>query len=140
MKNPAYKGKWVHPEIDNPDYAADDQIYAFEDFGRIGLDLWQVKAGTVFSNFLMADSAEDASKAAEGILEKMKAEEAAKKEEDDAKKAEEPEDEDGEEELGDDELGDYEDMADMDDYEDEDGDDDMLDDLMDEDAVGKDEL
>lgn len=31
-------------------------------------------------------------------------------------------------------------MADMDDYEDEDGDDDMLDDLMDEDAVGKDEL
>lgn len=42
IKNPAYKGRWVHPEIDNPDYAADDQIYAYEDFGRIGLDLWQV--------------------------------------------------------------------------------------------------
>ena len=42
MKNPAYKGKWVHPEIDNPDYAADSEIYAYDDFGRIGLDLWQV--------------------------------------------------------------------------------------------------
>jgi len=42
MKNPAYKGKWVHPEIDNPDYSADSEIYAFEDFGRVGLDLWQV--------------------------------------------------------------------------------------------------
>ena len=42
MKNPAYKGKWVHPEIDNPDYGADSEIYAYDDFGRIGLDLWQV--------------------------------------------------------------------------------------------------
>lgn len=46
MKNPAYKGKWVHPEIDNPDYAPDSEIYAYDDFGRVGLDLWQVKAGT----------------------------------------------------------------------------------------------
>ena len=43
IKNPAYKGKWVHPEIDNPEYNEDKEIYAFEDFGRIGLDLWQVK-------------------------------------------------------------------------------------------------
>ena len=42
MKNPAYKGKWIHPEIDNPDYAEDNEIYAYSDFGRIGLDLWQV--------------------------------------------------------------------------------------------------
>merc|ERR1712241_1080631 len=100
IKNPAYKGKWVHPEIDNPEYKEDKEIYAFEDFGRIGLDLWQVKSGTVFSNFLMSDDPADAAKAAEGILEKMKAEKAAKQAEDDAKKAEEPEDDD---ELGDDE-------------------------------------
>ena len=43
IKNPAYKGKWVHPEIDNPDYAPDSEIYSFADFGRIGLDLWQVR-------------------------------------------------------------------------------------------------
>ena len=45
----------------------------------------------------MSDDPADAAKAAEGILEKMKAEEAAKKEEEDAKKAEEPEDDDEDE-------------------------------------------
>lgn len=47
MKNPAYKGKWVHPEIDNPDYAPDAEIYAFDNFGRVGLDLWQVSENNV---------------------------------------------------------------------------------------------
>ena len=61
----------------------------------------KVKSGTVFSNFLMSDDPADAAKAAEGILEKMKAEEAAKKEEEDAKKAEEPEDDDEDELLSD---------------------------------------
>ena len=51
IKNPAYKGRWVHPEIDNPDYAADDQIYAYEDFGRIGLDLWQVRYFPIRAHF-----------------------------------------------------------------------------------------
>lgn len=139
MKNPAYKGKWVHPEIDNPDYAPDSEIYAYDDFGRVGLDLWQVKSGTVFGNFLMSDDPAEASAAAETILEKMKAEKAAKQAEDDAKKAEEPEDDD---ELGDDELGDYEDLDDEGDYEDDDElDDDDLGDLMEEDeAKAKDEL
>jgi len=139
MKNPAYKGKWVHPEIDNPDYAPDNEIYAFDDFGRVGLDLWQVKSGTVFGNFLMSDDPAEASAAAEKILEKMKEEKAAKEAEDEAKKAEEPDDDD---ELGDDELGDYEDLDDEGDYDDEDDlDDDDLGDLMEEDeAKAKDEL
>lgn len=59
--------------------------------------LSKVKSGTVFSNFLMSDDPADAAKAAEGILEKMKAEEAAKKAEDDAKKAEEPEEDEDDE-------------------------------------------
>jgi len=42
IDNPNYKGKWVHPEIDNPEYSPDDKIYAYEDFGVIGFDLWQV--------------------------------------------------------------------------------------------------
>ena len=49
----------------------------------------------------MSDDPADAAKAAEGILEKMKAEEAAKKEEEDAKKAEEPEDDDEDELVSD---------------------------------------
>lgn len=43
MDNPAYKGKWVHPEIDNPEYTPDAQIYKYDSIGVIGLDLWQVK-------------------------------------------------------------------------------------------------
>ena len=57
IKNPAYKGKWVHPEIDNPDYAPDSEIYSFADFGRIGLDLWQVRdfvfISIFFDNFVL---------------------------------------------------------------------------------------
>eukprot|EP00399_MALV-I-05_sp_L67-4_P000191 gene188-71_t len=44
IKNPAYKGPWVHPEIDNPEYVTDDNIYAFDDFSFVGIDVWQVKA------------------------------------------------------------------------------------------------
>ncbi|KAH9523589.1 hypothetical protein Btru_040407 [Bulinus truncatus] len=55
IDNPDYKGKWVHPEIDNPDYKADPNLYAYDDFGAIGLDLWQVKSGTIFDNFLITD-------------------------------------------------------------------------------------
>jgi calreticulin len=59
IANPEYKGEWVHPLIPNPAYKEDDSIYAFESFGAIGFDLWQVKAGTVFDNIVIADSEED---------------------------------------------------------------------------------
>lgn len=42
MDNPAFKGKWVHPEIDNPEYTADAEIYKYDSIGVLGLDLWQV--------------------------------------------------------------------------------------------------
>lgn len=43
IDNPDYKGVWIHPEIDNPEYAPDSNIYAFDSFGVLGLDLWQVR-------------------------------------------------------------------------------------------------
>eukprot|EP00061_Rhincodon_typus_P015843 g43750.t1 len=55
IKNPNYKGAWVHPEIDNPEYAPDTNMYRFENIGVIGLDLWQVKSGTIFDNFLITN-------------------------------------------------------------------------------------
>merc|ERR1712127_362404 len=55
IDNPEYKGEWEHPEIDNPDYEADDKLYKFDDFGVVGLDLWQVKSGTIFDNILITD-------------------------------------------------------------------------------------
>ncbi len=42
IDNPDFQGMWVHPEIPNPEYVADDNLYRYEDFGVIGIDIWQV--------------------------------------------------------------------------------------------------
>merc|ERR1712055_494060 len=55
IDNPDYKGAWIHPEIDNPDYTADDKLYERQDMCYAGLDLWQVKSGTIFDNILIGD-------------------------------------------------------------------------------------
>merc|ERR1739838_169972 len=68
IPNPDYKGPWVHPMIANPEYSEDSQLYSYEDFGVIGLDLWQVKSGTVFSNFLITDDVETAKAACQEVL------------------------------------------------------------------------
>ncbi|XP_055796578.1 calreticulin-like isoform X2 [Salvelinus fontinalis] len=60
IDNPDYKGTWVHPEIDNPEYTADASIYKFDNIGVLGLDLWQVKSGTIFDNFLIGDDVKEA--------------------------------------------------------------------------------
>lgn len=60
IKNPAYKGLWVHPEIPNPDFKKDDSIGQYIT-GHIGLEVWQVKAGTIFSHILVTDDVEEAS-------------------------------------------------------------------------------
>jgi len=68
IDNPKYSGKWVHPMIANPEYVADDKLYSYADFGLIGLDLWQVKSGTVFDNFLITDDQAEAKAACANIL------------------------------------------------------------------------
>ncbi|XP_038616440.1 calreticulin-like [Tachyglossus aculeatus] len=55
IDNPNYKGEWVHPIIDNPKYKADAYIYRFHNISVLGLDLWQVKSGTIFDNFLLTN-------------------------------------------------------------------------------------
>merc|ERR1739838_1158289 len=109
IPNPDYKGPWVHPMIANPEYSEDSQLYSYEDFGVIGLDLWQVKSGTVFSNFLITDDVETAKAACQEVLDttvkgelamKEEVEEANRKIEEEAEKAkaaEEEADEDDEE-------------------------------------------
>lgn len=54
IPNPAYKGEWKPPQIPNPDYFEDNELYA-RTFSHIGLDLWQVKSGTIFDNFIVSD-------------------------------------------------------------------------------------
>lgn len=51
-----FKGIWEHPEIDNPNYKYDPEIGIYEDWGAIGFDLWQVKAGSIFDNIVITDN------------------------------------------------------------------------------------
>merc|ERR1712146_403600 len=109
IDNPEYKGEWVHPQVANPEYEHDDALYDYADFGVIGLDLWQVKSGTIFDSILITDDEAEYTAAVEAFK-TMKAGETKMKAEEEAKKAEEGEDEeedteeDTEEEAPKDEL------------------------------------
>jgi len=113
IDNPAYKGEWVHPMIPNPDYYEDDTLYAFNGNKFVGIEIWQVKSGTIFDNILITDSVEEAEekakltnatkdgekKASEKAEEERKEKEAeeAKKREEEAKKAADADEEAGDE-------------------------------------------
>ncbi|XP_077286973.1 calreticulin [Arctopsyche grandis] len=87
IKNPNYKGVWIHPEIDNPEYEPDDNLYSRKEICTVGLDLWQVKAGTIFDNFLITDDLEAAKAVGEEIKTLQEAEKKMKAEEDSAAQA-----------------------------------------------------
>lgn len=122
IDNPDYKGPWNHPEIDNPEYTPDPEIYKYDEICAVGLDLWQVKSGTIFDNFLITDDIEEAKqigeetwgatkdeakkmKDAQDEEERKKAEEEAKAAED-SKEDDDDEDEDIDDDDDDDDLGD----------------------------------
>jgi calreticulin len=118
IKNPDYKGVWAPKKIANPAYVEDNTIGQYDSFAFVGIDVWQVKSGTIFDNLLITDSVDtakaafdkikpvqeaekklkeeaDAAKAkeAEEARKKKEEEDAKKKEEEDAKKEEEKKDE-----------------------------------------------
>ncbi|KAJ7563391.1 hypothetical protein O6H91_03G108500 [Diphasiastrum complanatum] len=112
LKNPAYKGKWKAPLIENPDYKDDPEIYVFPQLKYFGIELWQVKAGSIFDNILVTDDLDYANKLAKETwgtskdaekdafdAEQKKIDEQEKDDDDDA----EPEDEDEDEDEGKDE-------------------------------------
>merc|ERR1712226_1068079 len=115
-------GEWeppmgVNPEIDNPEYDAADEakLGVYDDIGVIGLDLWQVKSGTIFDNFLITDDVEHAKKVGEetwGVTKDAEKKMKDKQDEEERKKAEAEAKEKGEDAPEDDE--------DLDDEEDED--------------------
>merc|ERR1711957_497042 len=86
ISNPAYKGIWEAKKIANPEYEDDDKVYKFDDFGFIGFDLWQVKAGSIFDNVIVTDDKAEADVFAKKWKELSEVEKAKKKEEDDSKK------------------------------------------------------
>merc|ERR1712153_192857 len=88
IANPAYKGVWAPKKIANPEYVDDDTLYSYDSFAYVGIDVWQVKSGTIFDNLLITDDVAVATAAAEKIKASQDVEKAAKKVADD-KKAEE---------------------------------------------------
>lgn len=126
VDNPDYKGPWVHPMIANPEYKADDSLYSYDSWGAIGLDLWQVKSGSVFDNFLISDDIDAALEAAKAVVEATRSgEEEMKKEQD---KADEEAAKLAEEEEGEDDDEDDEEFDDVDEDEEFEEDDDEFED------------
>merc|ERR1712023_286432 len=82
---------WAPKKIANPAYVDDDQLYSYDSFAFVGIDVWQVKSGTIFDNLLITDDVEAAKAAADKIKVSMEAEKKMKeaKDEEDRKKAEE---------------------------------------------------
>jgi calreticulin len=73
IANPEYKGKWVHPEIANPEFKENNMLYKFDDIGAVGIELWQVKSGTLFDNIIVTDSLAEADALREQTYEVTKA-------------------------------------------------------------------
>jgi len=87
IANPEYKGEWVHPRIPNPEYKEDAEIYSFDSNKFLGIEIWQVKSGTIFDNFLVTDSVETASESAVETLKRQEGEKDLKKKADEERRA-----------------------------------------------------
>jgi len=60
IDNPDYNGPWVHPKVPNPDFEEDKDIYHRGKLQYVGIELWQVKSGTLFDNIIVTDTIKEA--------------------------------------------------------------------------------
>mmetsp|Transcript_6044 Transcript_6044/g.6947 ORF Transcript_6044/g.6947 Transcript_6044/m.6947 type:complete len:110 (+) Transcript_6044:943-1272(+) len=58
IPNPEYKGEWKPKQLDNPEY--DAEVYAFDDIGAVGFELWVVNSGSIFDNIFVGNSLDEA--------------------------------------------------------------------------------
>eukprot|EP00397_Hematodinium_sp_SG-2012_P032246 GEMP01034320.1.p1 GENE.GEMP01034320.1~~GEMP01034320.1.p1 ORF type:complete len:390 (+),score=113.24 GEMP01034320.1:427-1596(+) len=99
IKNPEFKGDWKAKRIANPKFEKDDSLYSYPEFGAIGIDVWQVEAGSIFDNIIITDDIEEANKFAK-LYKDVRAVEKAKLDAIEAKAAEEEAEKKEEQELG----------------------------------------
>merc|ERR1712054_264629 len=92
IKNPDYKGVWAPKKIANPAYVDDDQLYSYDSFAFVGIDIWQVKSGTIFDNLLITDDVDAAKAAVDKIKVSMEAEKKMKEAADEEKRKKDEED------------------------------------------------
>merc|ERR1711934_868106 len=93
IKNPAYKGVWEAKLIDNPKFVDDDKLYSYPKFSTVGIDIWQVKSGTIFDNILITDDVDYAKAHADKTWKAQKDGEKAMKEKADEEKRKKDEEE-----------------------------------------------
>merc|ERR1712054_405079 len=114
ISNPAYKGFWEAKKIANPEYKDDNAVYKYADFGFVGIDLWQVKGGTIFDNIIVCDDKAEADAFAAKWKALSEHEKAEKKKEDETKKEDDKKKEDEADDDDDDDAEDKkEDSEDM---------------------------
>jgi len=91
IPNPAYKGEWVHPKVDNPAFKPNPNLHAYASNSFVGIEIWQVKSGTVFENILITDSVEEAEEQAKEAEETRKGEKAMHDKQEEEKRAKDEE-------------------------------------------------
>lgn len=89
---------------------SDPNLYKRDELCAVGLDLWQVKSGTIFDNIFLGDDIAEAAERGEALKKRLEGEKKMKSEQDEIErekeKAEKPDDEDLDDEDLDDEAGD----------------------------------
>uniref|UniRef100_A0A7N2QZ98 DNA polymerase epsilon,catalytic subunit A thumb domain-containing protein n=1 Tax=Quercus lobata TaxID=97700 RepID=A0A7N2QZ98_QUELO len=68
IKNPNYKGKWKTPWIDNPESEDDPDVYVLKPIKYVGIEVWQVKGGSVYDNVLICDDPDYATQVVEEVF------------------------------------------------------------------------
>ncbi|KAM1526439.1 hypothetical protein ACFX10_010759 [Malus domestica] len=91
IKNPNYKGKWKIPWIDNPEFEDDPDLYVLKPIKYVGIEVWQVKAGSVFDNVLICDDPDYAKQVVEEVFANREVEKDALEEAEKRRKAQEEE-------------------------------------------------
>jgi len=92
IPNPEYKGVWAPAQMANPKYESDEELYLIrKPIENVGIDVWQVKSGSIFDNIIIGDSLEEVNAIVDKTWKATKdAEKAAFDEKEAAAKAAEP--------------------------------------------------
>lgn len=72
IRNPEFTGAWKPSLIPNPQYTHQDMLHSYPKFSTIGIDIWQVKSGTIFDNILLTDDISYATKQGEQLWKSQK--------------------------------------------------------------------
>lgn len=113
IPNPDYKGPWVAPKIANPEYKENTELYQIGSAGGVGIEIWQVTAGSVFDNIFVGDNVEEAKEFAVRTWGERKEKESdvkSKRDEEEAAKREAERAQQGVEDEEEEDLSEYEDI------------------------------